>query len=44
MIETAKKVCGTNRQSNYKKQTAWWTPEIREQIKQKKGDMEELSK
>lgn len=36
VIDTAKKVCGTFKTNKDKKQTAWWTDEIKKQVKIKK--------
>ena len=36
ILETARSVCGVSRQSEYKKQTAWWNSEVIEQVRIKK--------
>lgn len=36
IIQAAKEVCGTFRRNNNKKQTAWWTEEVKQQVKFKK--------
>lgn len=36
IIESAKKVCGTCKITNNKRQTAWWNEEIRQQVRLKK--------
>ena len=41
IIDTAKKVCGYYNTNNNKKHTAWWTKEIKEQVKNKKQKWQE---
>lgn len=36
VIESTRKICGSYRKANTKKQTAWWTEEIKAQVKIKK--------
>lgn len=36
MLQAARSACGINRNNSKKKQTAWWTNEIKEQVKEKK--------
>jgi Reverse transcriptase (RNA-dependent DNA polymerase)/Endonuclease-reverse transcriptase len=36
ILDTAKEVCGTCKTNNHRKQTAWWTEEIKQEIKIKK--------
>ncbi|XP_044760185.1 uncharacterized protein LOC123317645 [Coccinella septempunctata] len=38
VIETAKEACGSYKKSNKKKQTAWWTKEVKAQLKMKKEE------
>lgn len=36
LVESATEVCGTSKTTIYKKQTSWWTDEIKQQVKNKK--------
>jgi hypothetical protein len=36
ILEAAKRVCGKSRRNKFKKQTAWWSEEIKQQVKTKK--------
>lgn len=36
ITEAAREVCGINKQGKHKKQTAWWTEEIKQEVKTKK--------